>query len=42
MIMGLDYGREWNLGFFFFLITFKVYLVLLEIITLNLIIILII
>ena len=30
MIMGLDYGREWNLGFFFFfLITFKVYLALL-------------
>ena len=29
MIMGLDYGREWNLGIFFFLITFKVYLALL-------------
>ena len=29
MIMGLDYGRKWNLGFFFFLITFKVYLALL-------------
>ena len=28
MIMGLDYGRKWNLGFFF-LITFKVYLALL-------------
>ena len=29
MIMGLDYGREWNLDSFFFLITFKVYLALL-------------
>ena len=29
MIMGLDYGREGIWDFFFFLITFKVYLALL-------------
>ena len=47
MIMGLDYGREWNLGIFFFfnhfqgLFSFACYHKN-EIITLNLIIILII